>query len=111
MLKLPPLLERLIEVGKWPRNEDEARPQNLRPLVTIEKIRQIANEESGLYLYPPPFHTEREHSKSNPFLLDPMNAPSEIDFDLAIPIGDFGLGTDTAIILDYRTDRENPRVL
>lgn len=51
------------------------------------------------------------------------NAPPELDFwrmhgdleninpELAIEIGDFGIGTDTSIVLDYRNDRRAPAVL
>lgn len=34
-----------------------------------------------------------------------------IDFDLAVDIGDFGLGSDAPILLDYRTDTSNPSVI
>jgi hypothetical protein len=40
-----------------------------------------------------------------------MAAPEGIDFDLALDIGDFGLGSDAPILLDYRVDAENPRVI
>jgi hypothetical protein len=43
--------------------------------------------------------------------VDPIAAPSEIDFDLALDIGDFGPGTDAPILLDYRESCEVPRVI
>ncbi|AGA28281.1 hypothetical protein Sinac_4062 [Singulisphaera acidiphila DSM 18658] len=64
-----------------------------------------------IFLFAPPFHTVRERASSNPYWMDPLAAPSEIDFDLALDIGDFGLGSDAPILLDYREDPEMPRVI
>ena len=41
----------------------------------------------------------------------PCAAPQELDFTLAIDIGDFGPGTDAPIVLDYRINRLEPRVM
>ena len=49
MLRLPKLLERLIADGRWPSKDDELK-QNLSPLVGPERIRELAPEESSLYL-------------------------------------------------------------
>lgn len=40
-----------------------------------------------------------------------MAAVHEIDPELALVIGDFGLGSDVPIILDYRSDKTNPCVM
>jgi hypothetical protein len=40
-----------------------------------------------------------------------MADPGGIDFDLALDIADFGLGSDAPILLDYREDTTNPRVI
>ena len=40
-----------------------------------------------------------------------MASIHEIDPALAVVIGDFGLGSDSPIILDYRNDRLSPCVL
>ena len=40
-----------------------------------------------------------------------MADPAGIDFDLALDIGDFGLGSDAPILLDYCEDAARPRVL
>jgi hypothetical protein len=111
MLTVPRLLEELVDAGRWPRNVDEARAQNIKPLVAPELVRRLAPEESNLYLLPPPFHTVREHSQENQFWSWPTTDPDGIDFDLALDIGDFGLGSDAPILLDYREDATNPRVI
>ena len=37
-----------------------------------------------------------------------LAAPAEIDFDLGLVIGNFGLGSDAPILLDYRENPANP---
>jgi hypothetical protein len=58
-----------------------------------------------------PLLPAREKASSNAYWMDPMAAPWEIDFDLALDIGDFGLGSDAPILLDYRENSETPRVI
>ena len=112
MLSVPPLLNELIGARRWPATEKDSLSQNLKPLALPERVRRIAQEETSIYLYAPPFHTVREHSKTvKSFWNWAKAAPSEIDFDLALVIGDFGLGSDAEILLDYRADASNPRVI
>jgi len=111
MLAVPRLLDELVAAGRWPRDSTESLAQNLKPLAPRERIRALAPEEDWLYLLPPPFYTVRHKSEGNPFWLSDMAAPHGIDFDLALDIGDFGLGSDAPILLDYREDAANPRVI
>ena len=111
MLPLPHSLQELITAGKWPRIKTEAIRQNLTPLVTLARIQLLAPTENSLYLLPPPFYTVAQRASGNKFWLGHGSAPSEIDFDLALDIADFGLGSDSPILLDYRTSKNNPRVL
>ena len=76
-----------------------------------ERVRRLAPEESTIYLLAPPFHTVGERAASNPFWTGPLVAPTELDCDLALDIGDFGLGSDAPILLDYRESPEAPRVI
>ena len=98
-------------MGRWPRNRDEEIRQNLTPLVSVVQIKQLAPEEDMLYLFAPPFLTVAKRAVSERFWFDQRSAPSEIDFELALDIGDFGLGSDAPILLDYRINRQEPRVL
>ena len=111
MFQLPPQLGQLLDAGRWPRTHAERLHQNLQPVVPVSRIQQLAPEETSLYLLTPPFRTVAECAASNDFWLRPEAAASEIDFDLALDIGDFGLGSDAPILLDYRTDPAEPRVL
>jgi hypothetical protein len=113
MLYLPRLLGQLIEGGRWPGTIEAAGRQNFHPLVDSDRIRGMAPEESTIYLNPPPFRTIRDRvkDKESPFWRHPMSAPSEIDFDLSVMIGDFGDGSDAPILLDYRVNLEEPQVI
>ena len=111
MLAVPRLLDELVAAGRWPRDSKESLAQNLKSLAPPERIRALAPEEDWLYLLPPPFSTIRHRSEGNPFWFSDMAAPHEIDFDLTLDIGDFGLGSDAPILLDYREGAANPRVI
>ncbi len=111
MLKIPDLILEMIDAGRWPNDHQMANRQNLKSLAKPERIALLAPEESLLFLLPPPFLTVREKAKENKYWLDDHSAPEMIDFDLAIDIGDFGLGSDAPILLDYRTDNSNPSVI
>lgn len=109
-LLLPKRLLKLIETGRWPRTHEEEQRQNLRPLVSKERIQSFAPEEDRIYFFRPPFHTiaQRLNGKEGAFW-SRWGALNEIVPDLALNIGDFGLGADSAIVLDYR--HENPPVI
>ncbi|MBZ5715105.1 hypothetical protein [Nannocystis pusilla] len=110
-LPLPPLLQTLLDSGRWPRTASEALRQNSAPRASQERVRALAPEEDGLYLAPPPFATVRSLMARQPFWSDPEADPRGIDPDLALVLGDFGLGSDAPILLDYRLDARQPRVL
>jgi hypothetical protein len=112
-MKIPDELFDLINEGIWPENEAASLSQNLKSVIPPERIREFAPEEERLYLYPPPFHTAQDEidAEADSFWLHPMSAVDEIDPRRSLIIGDFGLGSDAAIILDYRHDPQYPRIL
>lgn len=110
--KLPTLLHALISSGRWPRTAREAMTQNLRPLITPERVQRFAAEESCIYLEAPPFHTVADHAARGPKeFWSKFGARENISPDQSLIVGDFGLGSDSPIILDYREDGVNPPVL
>ena len=112
MLTLPPLLDILLAEGRWPRTDQEQLAQSLRPYVSPERVRAVVPDEQGsLYLYKPPFAPVGRRTDPQDFFNWPSSDPAGIDYDLAIMIGDFGLGSDAPIALDYRNDLANPRVM
>lgn len=109
-LAIPHGLISLIEAGLWP-TIDSAHSQNLRPLAAPEDIDQVAPGESSLFLYPPPFRTLASEIRKSRRFWDEHGALDQIQPELALVIGDFGLGSDDAIVLDYRHNPGEPSVL
>lgn len=109
-LPVPKLLATLVRDGVWP-NEENANRQNLSPLAPVDAVSRLAPDETGLFLRPPPFPTLADDIAANPDFWLEHGALNEVDPDLALDLGDFGLGSDSAIILDYRTSRTDPTVL
>jgi hypothetical protein len=111
-LPLPQELLVLLESGRWPRSSDEAHKQNACPLVPRERVRAMAPGERGIYLYPPPFHTiARGLRQANDSFYRQFGALEQLDPELAIEIGDFGMGADAPILLDYQKNSAQPQVL
>jgi hypothetical protein len=112
-LPIPEELIALLQTGRWPGTAQEANGQNLRPgLIRPERVRTIADDESLVFLYPPPFSTVESLRRSGErFWDEAYAAPQEISFAHSVPIGDFGLGSDAPIMLDYRADPSSPAVI
>lgn len=107
MLTVPPQLEELVAVGRWPLTN-----RSLQPSVSPERVKRLAPDERGvIYLYSPPFKAMGRRDDPKDFYNWPSSDPGGIDFDLAIEIGDFGIGSDAPIVLDYRVDVTNPCVI
>jgi hypothetical protein len=111
-LPLPEGLLKLIETGRWPRTHEEELQQNIRPLVSKERVRSFAQDQERIYLVRPAFSTvtERIAAHEGEFW-SRFGAIEQISPDSSIFIGDFGLGSDSPILLDYRKDRLNPSVI
>lgn len=109
-LPIPSGLQALVEAGVWPTVES-ADSQNLRSLAAVEDVERLAPGQRSLFLDPPPFRRLAHEVTDNPEFWEEHGALDQIDPDLALVIGDFGLGSDTAIVLDYRLDGQTPSVL
>ena len=111
---IPVQLMELIDAGRWPRNAEEAHAQNVTLRVPIERIHRIAPDECWIYFDPPPF-VLGGGSLAASFdwsgMADGVEVPGDIDLKYAIIIGDFGLGSDAPIALDYRKNLVNPSVI
>lgn len=74
----------------------------------------FAPEQDRIYLLGPPFHTVHEHRKGrrpeDKFWTN-FAAPEGISAELSVVIGDFGLGSDAPILLDYRENSSVPSVI
>ena len=101
---LPAELQTLIDNGTWP-NADSVGRQNLGSLVSSDLIHQFAPEEDRIYFQAPPFHSVAQYVEGNDFWITDA-APNEINFETSLLIGDFGLGSDAPIILNYEHNAE-----
>jgi hypothetical protein len=110
-LSLPQALVDLIHAGKWPCTDAQANRVHAEPrLIPEARVRALAPEESQIYLCATPLRTVAERAAG------PERAywgesfiPAGIDFGKAVVIGDFGLGSDAPILLDF--SQEPPSVI
>jgi hypothetical protein len=109
-LSLPKRLLTLIDSGFWPRNPDEAKRQGLRGFVSKERIQFFAPEQDQIHLLSPPFMTVATRMAHNKFW-SRFGALEQISPELSVDIADFGMGSDSPILLDYRPDVSNPAVI
>src|SRR5690349_12838208 len=113
-LPLPAQLTRLIASGIWPSAKGPSmNEQQLRPLIPPERVRRFAPNETLICLAMPPFATIaslRAMGGSGDFW-PRFGALDQIVPEKAVIIADFGLGSDSPIILDYSRDATDPPVL
>jgi hypothetical protein len=110
-LPLPPLLEHLIESGVWPDSLERLRAQDLDPILGPEAARAVSPDDDRIILHKPPFHSiEHECKWNSKFWIDALTNVGEIDYAKSLIIADFGLGSDSVIVLNYEAGPE-PRVL
>jgi hypothetical protein len=100
---LPPLLVSLVERGEWPADDYAALRQHVVPRVTPGCVKAFAPEENRLFLYAAPwFDSIGAGVRANKGLTPEQEAIADIDPERTLVIADFGLGSDTAVALDYR---------
>lgn len=112
---LPNLLTELLSNGIWPPDGNAAMAQNLRSLVPPDRVRLFAVEEDVIFFNFPPFRTIADDlAAASPVVIEgfwaPYGALHEIDPARALILGDFGLGSDAPIILNYAIDQIDPPV-
>jgi hypothetical protein len=77
-LVIPPLLTELIAAGCWPNTPDDERGQNLRSLVSADRVHAFAPEEETIHLDCPPFRTVQERvAHGEKFWTSAMAAPEQ----------------------------------
>ncbi len=108
---LPPELRKLIEAGRWARDESDVNRQSAGQLIARELVRRISADDQRVVFFPPPFATVAERSKSNTEFWEQDGALGEITPDECLDIGDFGHGSDSPLVLDFSQSPDEPRVL
>jgi len=111
---LPDGLTRLLAAGVWPSAAGPSmNEQQLHPIISADRVQRFAAEEALICLQPPPFPTiakVRAAGGAGDFW-ERFGALDQIDPERALLIGDFGLGSDSPIILDFARNPSSPRVL
>lgn len=111
---LPAGLVRLIAAGVWPSEKGPSmNEQQFKLLVPAERVQRFATDETLICLARPPFGTiaaERAKGGSGDFW-SRFGALHQIEPEKALVIGDFGLGSDSPIVLDYSRNAADPPVL
>jgi hypothetical protein len=82
------------------RTED----QHGSPLVDRATVNAFAPDEERLILHPPPLLTVAEDAAHNPEYWRDLGCLDQIHPDEAVLLGDFGSGSETVLIADFRTD-------
>ena len=107
-LIVPKQLLELIEKGIWPRTIDEANKQHIKTIIPLTKLKEFAPDEDGIYFYTFPFTRISDALMKQYDYWINYGAIDQIDPNLALIIADFGLGSDTLLILDYRENINSP---
>jgi hypothetical protein len=107
-LCIPDQLLAMLAEGRWPRTAEEATKQNLHSRVPEDRNRTLRR----IYLYAPPFHTiARITTGPGRDFYSRFGALHELVPEASVEIGDFGLGSDAPILLDYWSGPTEPQVI
>ena len=113
-LTIPDALCRLIESGVWPNAETpggEIVRQDIQPILGKDAAHALSANDDRIVMMRPPFHTiADEVAGGNNFWVSGVTNANEIDYEKAIIIADFGIGSDSPIIL-YYGGTESPVVM
>lgn len=114
----PDELFRLVEAGLWP-SAGQANQQNLKRRIAAADVSRLMPGETAICLYPGPWETfaashERMRAKKETygwFFEVVENSLDQIDPWQTLFVADFGPGSDSAILLDYRDNPVDPAVI
>lgn len=103
-LPIPSLLADLIRSGKWtPTGTLCGGMFNLGD----SAAHRLSVDDNQLILMPPPFHSiGDEVLDGNAWWMTDLTNVGQIDYERALIIADFGMGSDSPIILYYETTSE-----
>jgi len=101
-LRLPDAIQRLIDSGVWPAGPAAVGKQELCPVIGEEQAHKVSPDDDRIVLMAPPFHTiQDEVEGGNEFWTAGLSNVGEIDYRKALIIADFGVGSDSPIILYF----------
>ncbi|MGB0562837.1 MAG: hypothetical protein ACPGVO_13690, partial [Spirulinaceae cyanobacterium] len=110
-LKIPSRLIELINDGVCPSTYSDIKKQNLEPLFSEEQVKNINPEMSTIFFESPPFISmERLKTINENEEFWPYENVESINLSRALLIGDFGIGSESVLILYYEEYRNEPSV-
>ena len=104
-LLLPDLLVSMIASGRCPSAAASISQQNLESLIPCDRNRKLRR----ICLYPPPFRTLT--NATNDAFYRSHGVIWQLRPELAIEIADFGIGSDSPILLHYGKSKTEPIVI
>lgn len=100
----------MIEAGTWPGTRAAVMAQSEFPIVPNDVVSAVIPGEERIYFFSPPFLTAQQASEGGeeyPIGPDDTSIP---DLGQLLVIGDFGLGSESSLLLDYSQPDSKPRV-
>jgi len=123
-LQLPARLVSLVEARIWPRTARDTLCQHDQPRVSKDRVHSISAHDDQIWLFSYDAlcslareiegyeaYYRRESLPARVSFWRTRGDLEKINPELAISIGDFGLGSDSPIVLEYRTSLAEPAVL
>ncbi len=114
---VPEKIAALASVGIWPLTHADTQRQNVESLFEVDSVRDFAPDERALVLYAATnfrsvaAELRSRRARGDTWATDFNYAVADIDPELTLIIGDFGLGSDACLALDYRYDPSEPAVI
>lgn len=96
-------LEAHLLAHGWPGRGTRVEEQNLDPIIDQEVVKRFAPDERRIVLLPPPFSTVADDAGGNRDFWRDFGALDQLAPDQAVLIADFELGSDSAVVVDFRT--------
>ena len=107
---IPKRIISLDEKGVWPSSRSSIFEQDKSPLTKEYLVKKIAPEEKYICFSPiDSFYLLSSEFENNDVMME-LGAIDQIDPNLCLIIGDFGIGSDSYIVLDYSEKKLNPCV-
>lgn len=109
-LRVPKMLLEFVDMDIWPSTPEKANKQHIISIISIDKLKEFAPDENNIFFYPIPFYTINDLYTKEPEFWELYGAIHKINPNLSLVIGDFGLGSETILILNFSENINNPSV-
>ena len=108
--RLPERILQLEACGIWPTEKSGMNAQDVEPITKEKLVKKIAPDENYIcFASIKNFYLLSEEFEHNQVMKE-FGAVNEIDPKSCLIIGDFGIGSDSYIVLDYSDNKLAPSV-